>query len=362
MSISTLSFNSSSRASLLKLQSSIGEATQELNSGRHADVGRTLGRLTGSAISARAQETTFKEQQVSNGLVATRLDNIEASLATVSEGAEALSNNLIGISVATNFSTIVDEAKSGLQQMAAALNTSSGQFLFGGDNTNVQPIKADRTAANAATELNFANFVRAATGGSNPSAVTAEQMSAYLSGTGFTPDPTAPVPVPAPTTPAPYKFADLFSDTEWAANWSTASNGSIDSPISKTETINASATANDVAFRNIASAYTLIAGLNVASLGDAARKVVTDAAAIQLRAGTDRITTLRADVGTKLKRIESANTELLRQQDIMEKTVSKLEDVDITEAGLRVNALKTQLEAAYTVTGKIQSLSLLNYI
>ena len=46
----------------------------------------------------------------------------------------------------------------------------------------------------------------------------------------------------------------------------------------------------------------------------------------------------------------------------MEKTVSALEDVDIAEASLRVNALKTQLEAAYTVTGKIQSLSLLNYI
>ena len=363
MSISTLSFNSATRTSLVKLQSSLNDASQEVNSGRHVDVGRTLGRLTGSAISARAQESTFKEQRTSNGLVTTRLENIDASLATISEGGEALSNNLVGISVATDFAVFVSGAKSGLQQMTSALNASSGQFLFAGDNSNVSPIKTDTTLADAATQLNFSNFVRAATGTDDASQVTADQMKDYLTNpAGFTPAAVYPAPAPQPTVTGPYKFSDLFTDAAWAANWSNATNGTIDSPVSKSETITSSASANDASFRNMASAYTMITSLDIGVLGESTRKVVTDAAAVQLKKGTTAITSMRADVGTKLKRVESANTELLRQQDIMEKTVSALEDVDIAEASLRVNALKTQLEAAYTVTGKIQSLSLLNYI
>ena len=355
MSISTLSFNTSTRTSLLKLQSTLSEASQEVNSGRHADIGRTLGRLTGSAISARAQQTTFKEQQTSNLIVSTRLDNIEASMATVTEGAESLANNLIGAGLSTAYGTIADQANSGIQQMTAALNAKSGQYLFGGDNTDVQPIKTDAAALatrSAATAANLAAFVQAATGTSDISKVTADQMKAYLSTTGFT----------GGTPSATHKFSDLFNDTNWAANWSTASNGTIDSPISKTETITGSATANDQSIRSIASAYTMLSSIDLGSLSEATRTAVTEIAATQLKTGTDRITALRADVGTKLKRIESADAELLRQQDIMEATVDSLESVDITEASLRVNALKTQLETAYTVTGKIQSLSLLNYI
>ena len=353
MSISTLSFNSATRTSLLKLQSSVNEASQEVNSGRHADIGRTLGRLTGSAISARAQETTFKEQQTSNLIVSNRLDNIDASMATVSEGAEALANNLIGAGLSTAYGTIADQAKSGIQQMSAALNANSGQYLFGGDNTDVQPIKTDAAALAArstATAASFDAFVLASTGGTDVSQVSAADMTAYLT-TGYT-DSSAVV----------HTFSDLFSDANWAANWSTASDGTIASPISKTETITGSATANDQSFRSIASAYTMLSSINLGSLSEATRTAVTQTAAQQLKLGTDGITAMRADVGTKLKRIESANTELLRQQDIMEATVDSLESVDITEASLRVNALKTQLETAYTVTGKIQSLSLLNYI
>lgn len=348
MSISTLSFNSASRASLSRLQGSIAETTQELSSGRHADVGRTLGRLTGSAVSARAEGSTFKEQRSSNGLVATRLDNIDAALASVSEGAESLANTLIGSGVTTDFSTIIIQAGSGLQQLAGALNASSGgQYLFSGDNSDNAPLPETNVAATKqAAAADFLDFVQAATGGILPSAVSAADITAYLT-TGY-PDATTPT----------YRFSDFFNDPAW----STASDGTIESRISRTETITSSASANDQAFRDIAAAYTALTELGLESLNGDARRAVTDIASTQIKSASERITGLRADVGIKLQRIEASNAELLRQQDIAEKTVSALEDVDITEASLRVNALKTQLEAAYAVTGRIQGLSILNYI
>ncbi|GGD27569.1 flagellar hook-associated family protein [Aureimonas glaciei] len=347
MSISTLSFNTSTRVSLQRLQSQVNDATQELNSGRHLDIGKTLGRLTGSAVSARAQENSFKEQQASNGLVITRLKNIDASLATISEGAESLANNLIGVSVATNFDTLINEAKSGLQTMTGALNaTGDGQYLFGGDNTDAAPITTTASAARAtrlASEFNA--FVLAATGGTDASQVSGTDMADYLGGGSVKGGVT-------------YKFSDEFQ----AASWTAASSGTIDSRISKTETVTSSLSANNSAFSNIAEAYTMIASLGIDTLNADARKAVTDKATLLLKGGGDQATTLRADVGTKLKRIDGANAELQRQQDIMAATVSGLEEVDITEVSLRVNALSTQLQAAYSVTGKIQGLSILDYI
>lgn len=354
MSISTLSFNTSTRTSLLRLQSSINEAAQEVNTGRFADVGKTLGRLTGSAVSARAQESSFKEQQTSNGLVTTRLKNIDASLATISENAEALANNLIPSGASTNFDTLVNQAKSGLQSLTTALNAKSdGQYLFGGINTNEQPVATDQTATDArsaAVAANFASFVLAATGGTDPSLVTAQQITDYL-GNGYEEVKLAPLPSEF------HAFSDLFP-----ADWTTASNDAIESRISRAETITSSSSANNGAFRSIAVAYTILSSVGLGQLNEAARTAVTNKATSLLKTGSDAITTLRADVGIKLARIDAADTELLRQQDIMKDTVSKLEDVDITEAGVRVNALQTQLQAAYAVTGKIQGLSILDYL
>lgn len=354
MSISTLSFNTSTRASLLRLQSAIVDASQEVNTGRHADVGRTLGRLTGSAVSARAQENSFKEQQTSNGLVTTRLENIDASLATVSEGAELLANDLIPSGSFTDFGTIVNLAKSGLQTLTEALNArGDGQYLFGGINTGSQPVSTDPAVVDAqrlAVSQNFADFVAAATGGgTDASLVTGPQMQAYLGG-GF-----EEVLTPLPS--VFHRFDDLLP-----ANWTSASSGMIESRISRSETITSSSNANDGAFRGIALAYTMLSSLGLDSLGSEARLAVTGRATTLLTDGSDGITTLRADVGIKLSRIEAADAELLRQQDIMAATVSSLEDVDITEAGVRVNTLQTQLKAAYAVTGKIQDLSILDYL
>ncbi|MBC8129234.1 MAG: flagellar hook-associated family protein [Rhizobiaceae bacterium] len=352
MSISTLSFNTATRSSLAKLQTQISDATLQMNNaGRLTDVGRSLGRLTGAAVSARTQETSFKAQQESNKLVTTRLENIDASLLAIRNGAESLGNSLIGISVATNFGTLTELAKSGLQQLAGSLNsTSDGQYLFGGSNTDEAPIAYDVNADTSLAAARFSAFAGATTGGTK-SAVTASEMTAYLSDAGF-----------LGTDGVTYRFADLF-DQEWGSEWSNAnSDTSIESRISKTETITSSASANDQAFRDIAAAYTAIADFDLGTLNDAARDVVTAYSRGKLTSAGQEVIVAQASIGTKLNRIEAAGTELQRQEDIMKNTVANLEEEDITEVTLRVTQLETQLEAAYTVTGRIQNLSLLNYI
>lgn len=361
-SISTLAFNNQTRVALNRLQGELNELTvQVANDGRYGDVGRTLGRLTGSAVSARSVAETLREQQTSNGIIDRRLNTAEAAMATISTGANLLANNLTGVSVGKDWAGFVSQAASGLAQMTNALNSSdAGTYVFGGIQSETKPI-ADYATTNAKSQsaANFEQFVKAATG--SPTAVgqvTDLQMKDYLSDEGFK----VSVTVGTTTTTTVYRYQDLFSDANWKANFSKASSDPGEARINGTETVKSALTANDKAFRSTVSGYTMLMELNIAGLNEGARNAVLSASAGALRSGTLGITGIGAEAGTIRKRIETANTELQRQEDIMTSTVDALEEEDITVLGQRAANLQTNLNAAYAVTAKIQKLSILDYL
>lgn len=389
-SISTLSFNTQTRTSLMRLQGEVNDLTLQMNNdGRHLDVGRTLGRLTGSSVSAQSLSDSVGEQQTSNGIIDRRLKTVEAAMTTMKSGAEDFANQMLGGSSSLDLGTMVNLAKNGRSQMVNNLNlTDAGSYIFGGIQTEKPPIDAatvDQSTSVAAAH--FAAFVTAANldagrsvipaGKTAASLVTAAEMKAYLSG-GFT-VPAVPV---VGVTPVTYKFSEVFNGltpgttaadpvanpaltaaySNWGDNWSQASSDKGQSRISGTETAVTYASANDAAYRQMASGYAMITDLGLADLSAETRALVMTTASATLKTATTAVTSLGAEVGATRKRIDTANTELKRQQDLLDNTVTALEYDDVTEIGVRVNALSTQLQAAYAVTGKIQKLSLLDYL
>ncbi|KQT66086.1 MULTISPECIES: flagellar hook-associated family protein [unclassified Aureimonas] len=353
-SISTLAFNGQTRVALNRLQGELNDLTVQIaNDGRYGDVGRTLGRLTGSAVSARSVSDALKEQQTSNAIIDRRLKTGEAAMATMSEGANLLANNLTGVSIGKDWSGFMSQAKSGLAGMASALNTAdAGVYVFGGIQSEKQPLAPDYTSSDAKTaaDANFKAFVLGATPNNLVSELTDVQMKAYLSKDGYT------------NANGTFRYGDLFDDAAWKGNWSEASSDRGEARISGSETIRSGLSANDQAFRSVASGYTMLIDLDIANLGEGARTAVLSASSTALRSGTLAITGIGAEVGTTRKRIETANTELQRQEDIMTSTVDALEVEDITVLGQRAANLQTNLNAAYAVTAKIQKLSLLDYL
>ena len=67
-------------------------------------------------------------------------------------------------------------------------------------------------------------------------------------------------------------------------------------------------------------------------------------------------------IGVLEERIENANERIDFQKDILGGQLSSITDVDAYEAALRLNQLSSSLEASYSATARIQSLSLLNFI
>ena len=70
----------------------------------------------------------------------------------------------------------------------------------------------------------------------------------------------------------------------------------------------------------------------------------------------------QTDLGIVQKSVTDANSRMTVQRDIITNHVDALEGVDPYEASSRLSALMTQIETAYAMTGRIQHLSILNYL
>lgn len=351
MSISTLSFNNASRASIQKLQSQLKDASYEVTNERHTDVGASLGRLTGTAVSYRVQETSFDAQLQTNKVITGRLEQSQKIMEAVNATGDSISSSLLSAEKYTDYPEI---AKSALQQLQSGLNTPvGGVYLFAGKNSDVAPIK-DVDAGIAAAKAKFDDFLSAI--GKTASNVTQDEIDGFFGDAGYT------VPVGQPRAGEVIKFMDTVDDANWAATWSTASDDTTTARISRSESIQTSISANESGFRKITAAYSMLAGIATSDLNDAARTALTKKAAVILKGGQAEVTGIGAALGNRQNRVEAADTALTQQKDIVNAAFTRLEGVDQTEAGLRVTALETQLQASFTVAGRLQKLSILDYI
>ena len=357
MSISTISFNNASRAQIMRVQSELADALVESTTNRHADVGQTLGRLTGNAVSFRSQETSLDRLLQSNQLVTQRLTLMEDTLETVAKSAEGLQNQLItGLSNEDFLTSAKQVSRDALDQLAGALNLSvSGQYLFAGTHTDLKPLNgyeaggAESPAATARDHFDaFLGVI-----GKTEATVSGAELGAYFIGGELS---------AADGTPIEFEsFDDLFADGAWQDTFSQASTTPIQSRISKSETISSSVSANDQAFRDLTAGYIML-DLASSAMGNDARAALAQAAQGKIAAGFAGVTALRSDLGNRIARVETADASLKQQKDIVAASLASLEEVDLVEASQRVAALQTQLEASYRVTGMIREINILDYL
>lgn len=344
--ISTSAMSAATRLSIMKTQEKLAEAQKEVTTGRHADVGASLGYKTGQTISLRQDHARLKTMIDTNSVVSTRLSSTQAALKSLSEDAQLFVGQLIGArGTETGPAVVQAQAKAALTSLTNALNTAlDGAHLFAGINADVKPITdyyATPTAPNrqAVADAFFANF---ATTTSDPAIenIDAVDMQAFLDG----------------------DFADLFEDPAWTTDWSAASDQNVKSRISTSELIETSTNANNVAIRKIAKAYAMVADLGIDKLNTRAYEAVVDTATRLVGEAVQDMAKEQARLGTAQERIASANGRMSIQIDIMTTHINLLETVDPYEASTRVATLLTQVETAYAMTARIQNLTLLKYL
>jgi flagellar hook-associated protein 3 FlgL len=344
--ISTTSLSDETRRSIARLQASLVNAQKELASGRHADVGVTLGASTGITVSMRQDLNQIRAIKDTNNIVLTRMQASQAALQSISTKTQDFLSALVGAqSASTSPETIVQEAQAGMQTLQDQLNSSlDGQFLFSGINSDVKPM-----------EDYF----------SNPTPASRQAViDAFTAKFGMSPtDPTV-----ASISAADMKdfldneFANLFSDVGWGNSWSAASDKAVTNRISRTEVATTSTTANDPTFRNLTAAFAMVAGLGFANLNASVQQVIVQQATALVGNATSGLTKVQSFLGVTQQRVADANDQIDTQVDFLTKSIDNLESVDPTVVTMQISTLTTQLEAAYSLTNRLNNLSLMDYL
>lgn len=334
------------RRSIGQLQSELVRGQKELSTGIVSDLGEALGVETGRDYALAVNREDIQAVTATNKLVGARLDSTLTALSSLASDAKALRATLIlARTDRGNPAAIETQARHALGAFISTLNGSDGaSHIFGGINADGPPIgdyfATPASANKQALDAAFLGAFGMSQSSGGLASIGESDMRAFLSGS----------------------MADLFSTANWTADWSKASDQPLQSRISMSLTIESSVTANDPALRKLAMGYTMLSDLGLQELSGPAYDAVLATATEYIDGAISGLTQTQALAGVMQNSVRSANQTMSIQQVFFESQIRTLEYVDAAEAATRVNSLMTQIEAAYTLTSRLNRLTLSNYL
>ena len=348
--VSNLTLQNTLRQTVARAQEEQMKLQKESVTGTYSDLGVALGVRTSRSLNMRSDLDRISSLISTNALTTQRLAASQLALKTMSDAANAASNAAIMASSGSpdQLRTAKASFADAISMFTGAINTSfSGEYLFAGINTDVVPVtdylSDPMSAAKAEFDAAFADF-KTTEGFATDADITPDKMQEFID-----------------SLEALYMDPAPAAGTGWD-NWSKASDQNMTSRISNAEIVQSSTNANGDGMRKFALGA--IIGYELLSLGlsDETRKVVSTATVDLMGTSITGIDQERSTLGVSEARIKQANTSLQAQKNIMTSSIVGLESIDTYEAATRLKTLETQLEVAYTLTSKIQSMSLLNYL
>ena len=325
------------QAELLKLQT-------EVTTGRHADVGLALGSSAARSVSLQRELARLDTLVDTNSVVTQRLAASQSALATMAEAAQQVRNTLVtfkGNDAVDQLAIQKTEIQSAMSAFSSAANLSfNGEFLFAGINTDVRPFEDYGAAAKSTFDTALATYM-SANGIASMSDFTKAEMEDFITNT----------------------LEPLYaSDAQWATDWSKASSQNMTSRISTTEVVQSSTNATTEGFRKFALASVIALELMDENVSSEVRAYIGETALGYVEQANTQVTAERSTLGISEARVKKANTSLQAQIKLINTHITDLEGVDTYEASTRMNTLLTQVETSYTLTARIQRLSLIDFL
>jgi flagellar hook-associated protein 3 FlgL len=319
-------------------------AQKETNTNRLHDTGLELGARSKGSFSFRAQIANLAAIKDTNALANTKVEASQSVLNNIAATAQGFIDALIaGRDSAGNQSLLAGQADANIEALTASLNSSNGgASLFSGINSANRPVADYDAGSPAKTALATAFTGTFGFSQTNAAArnISPDAMQNFLAGA----------------------YDGLFNAAGWTASWSSASNTVAASVIAPGEKAVTAVSANESAFRQLMSAYVMVSDLGAGNLSPETFNKILDRAVTTASDAVNGITALQARLGTAQASIRAADERLAAQASVMRNEVDIAEGVDAYEAASRVTQLESQLQVAYTLTGRLAKLSLLNFI
>lgn len=312
-----------------ELRSQVQRASQEVASGKHADLAATLRGDVSPLLAIDASLSRLSAYASNTADAAFQTAAQQSAIAGLSELASGISMTLQGArnhSTPTQLDTLAADARGRLASAIGLLNTqAAGRAVFSGAATDTVPL--------GSVEDMLTALQTAAAG-----ATTAGQVSAAING--------------------------WFADPLGFGAFYQGSTALSPAPIAAGETAELSTTAMDPALRDTLAGFSMAALLDrgVLAGNTEERGRLAQQAGQQLMTTEDARTTLRARIGTVEAQIEAARTRNSAEGTSLGILRSDLGSVDPYEAATRLQTIQSQLESLYLVTARVSRLSLAEYL
>lgn len=338
-SISSLSISQAMQLTVQNSQTEISKLEKESVSGTYDDVGLELGTRTSTSLDYGRETTRLQAIIDSNSMANQRMESSQLAMEQMSDSGQTLLNSLValsGSSDSTSLQVSADTAMSVMENFVSYANVSTnGEYLFSGINTDVAPL-GDDFITDLTTDFNDSlSAFMSSNGISSTADISADQMQDFLD--------------------------DYTSSFDWSS-WTNASDNKMMSRISTSESVTTSSSLNADGFKNLALSSLITSQLATAGLSADALSVVNTQVTNLAGFAVSGIDAERSSMGLSQERVEKANTAMQSQMDIINTQLTDLVGVDTYEASVRLNTLLTQVETSYTITSKIQDLSLVNFL
>ncbi|MCA1441186.1 flagellar hook-associated family protein [Ensifer sp. IC4062] len=347
--VSNLAVQNAMRLTIQQQQAEMLNLQKELTTGRHADVGLTLGATTSRSLNLQRELARMNALTSTNSIVNQRLSASQEALETMASAAQKVRDTLMtfkGNDSADKLAIQKTEIDSALSLFTAAANTSfNGEFLFSGINSDVKPLADYNSAVTSAAKTAFNSALSTYMAAQVPPLTSMDQFSVTQM-QGFITTVVEP----------------MYTGAQWDADWSDASNQNMTSRISTSEVIESSTNVNTTGVRMFALASIIASELMDKGVTSEVRSAIGAAALVYVEQGITGIDAERSALGVAESRVKKANDSLAAQIKLVTTHIGDIEGIDEEAASTRINLLKTQLETSYTLTSRIQQLSLLNFL
>lgn len=355
----------SMRSTILKAQLEMTDLTTELTTGKHADIGVALGANTARSLDLNRDVQRITSIISVNSIATQRLEASQLALKKMSDAANDIQKVLVPNTSAEEptLSTVRNTITNAFNNFIGFANTSvNGEFLFSGINTDVKPVDdffAEGSTLKKAYDDELAYYMSTtlvpAVG--DVADLTKDQVATFMSDMEKKFNGTVKVTNPphsSLTAPTQYDF--------WTAFGSDASDVNMTSRISQTEVVETSTNSNSKGVRYFAfTAMTTLTFLQD-NIAPEIREDVSMKAVNNIKSAIDGLNQQASKLGLSEERVSKANDALEAQKKIIETHLIDLEGIDTYEAKTRLDLLKSQIEIAYSLTARLQQMSLVNYL
>lgn len=327
----SLSFQIQQARQNADIRAQLQQASQEAVSGRRSDpLEATRGRL-GDALLIQNEITSVTRYREAAGLAGARLDGAAGAISLIRESITGFAPEAraalgqIDLDLAP-LDAVRATAEGLILQVAGSLNQRQGQrYLFGGNQSNASPLAS-------------LNQIRT-------------DVRAEISAAADPADATA-------------RIDTYFNDPNGGFAQDIYQGSAADGPrlhITDTQSLNPLPKADDPVFKSILQGLAMISESDAANSVEDNKALITEGLRL-IDKGTEDILRIEARLGAARQTVDQIDQSLQAEAGLLSASENRLLGRDTFEAAAELQALEGQLQASYTITGRLGSLNLTNFL